>query len=54
MGIGEKTFAGESISESNGTAFIYSGEKFDILKKENVTMGIKSPWKSFHEERICT
>jgi len=36
--------------ESNGTAFIHSGEKFDVLKKENVTIGIKSPWKSFDDE----
>lgn len=50
IGIGEKTFTGESILESNGTAFIHSGEKFDVLKKENVTIGIKSPWKSFDDE----
>ena len=50
IGLGEKTYIGESISESNGTAFINSGEKFDLLKKENRTMGIKSPWKSFDEE----
>src|SRR5690606_41217183 len=34
----------------NGTAFIHSGEKFDLLKKENVTMGIKTPWQDFDEE----
>jgi hypothetical protein len=50
IGIGEKTYSGESISESNGSAFIHSGEKFDLLKKENITLGIKSPWKSFDEE----
>ncbi|MCB0410525.1 MAG: hypothetical protein KDD29_09925, partial [Flavobacteriales bacterium] len=50
IGIGEKNYTGESISESNGSAFINSGEKFDLLKKENSTMGIKSPWKSFDEE----
>lgn len=50
IGIGEKTYSGESISESNGSAFIHSGEKFDLLKKENTTLGIKSPWKSFDEE----
>jgi hypothetical protein len=47
IGIGEKTYSGESISESNGSAFIHSGDKFDVLKKENITLGIKSPWKSF-------
>ncbi len=50
IGIGEKTYSGESISESNGPAFINSGEKFDVLKKENVTLGIKTPWKDFDEE----
>lgn len=50
IGIGEKTYAGESISESNGSAFINSGEKFDVLKKENVTFGIKTPWQNFDEE----
>ncbi|MBX2964672.1 MAG: hypothetical protein KF845_00905 [Cyclobacteriaceae bacterium] len=50
IGIGEKTYSGESISESNGTAFINSGEKFDLLKKENVTLGIKTPWQDIDEE----
>lgn len=50
MGIGEKTYSGDSISESNGSAFIHSGEKFDLLKKENITLGIKTPWKDFDEE----
>lgn len=50
IGIGEKTYSSESISENNGPAFIYSSEKFDVLKKENVTIGIKTPWKSFDDE----
>lgn len=50
IGIGEKTYSGESISESNGPAFINSGEKFDVLKKENVTIGVKTPWRDFDEE----
>jgi hypothetical protein len=50
IGVGEKIYAAESIVESNGPAFIYSSEKFDLLKKENSTMGIKSPWKSFDDE----
>lgn len=50
IGIGEKTYAGESISESNGSAFIHSGEKFDLLKKENRTLGLKSRWKDFDED----
>ncbi|WP_343855263.1 hypothetical protein [Algoriphagus jejuensis] len=50
IGIGEKTYSGKRISESNGTAFIYSGEKFDTLKKENATIGVKSNWQTFDEE----
>ena len=50
IGIGDKTYAAENISERNGTAFINSGEKFDLLKKENTTMGIKTPWKDMDEE----
>lgn len=50
LGIGEKTFIGESISESNGQAFIFAGEKFEVLKKENSTIGIKTPWQNFDEE----
>lgn len=50
IGIGEKSYSGESISESNGIAFINSGEKFDLLKKENSTMGIKTPWEEIDED----
>lgn len=50
IGIGEKTFDGKRVSESNGPAFIYAGEEFDQLKKENTTLAIKSPWKDFDKE----
>ncbi len=50
IGIGEKTYAGESISESNGPAFHHSSDKFEVLKKENVNMSIKTPWEEFNEE----
>ncbi len=50
IGVGEKNYEAKSIVESNGSAFIYSSEKFELLKKENYTMGIKSPWQSFDDE----
>ena len=50
IGIGTKSYSGVRISESNGSAFIHAGEKFDLLKKENVTLGIKSPWMDFDKE----
>ncbi|MDN3667034.1 SatD family protein [Algibacter miyuki] len=45
IGIGEKTYQADKITESNGSAFINSGECFDDLKK--VTLAIKSPFESF-------
>lgn len=50
IGIGEKNYSGVKISESNGSAFIHAGERFDALKKEKITMGIKSFWTDFDEE----
>jgi hypothetical protein len=50
IGIGNKTYTGERISESNGPAFIYAGEKFEELKKSNANIGVKSPWESFDKE----
>lgn len=42
VGVGEKTFEGKSISTSTGQAFIFSGEAFEELKKQNIS--IKTPW----------
>jgi hypothetical protein len=50
IGIGEKNYSGAKISESNGPAFVYAGEKFDRLKKEKINLAIQSPWKDFDEE----
>lgn len=43
IGIGEKNFAGKKVIESNGTAFVNSGEGFDNLK--NTTFSIKTPFE---------
>ena len=45
IGIGDKTYTAESITESNGSAFINSGECFDQMKKR--TLAVKSPNESF-------
>lgn len=50
IGIGEKTYLGDAISENNGPAYIYAGEKFDRLKKEQITIGLKSNWGEFDQE----
>lgn len=47
IGIGEKEFNGEKITESNGTAFIYSGESFQKIK--NNTLILKSPFNEFDD-----
>jgi len=47
IGIGNKTFDSEKITESNGTAFVNSGECFEALKK--TTLAIKSPINSFDQ-----
>ncbi|GGZ90994.1 SatD family protein [Algibacter mikhailovii] len=48
IGIGEKTFSTPKITESNGSAFVNSGECFETLKK--TTLAIKSPYKSFDDQ----
>lgn len=50
IGIGAKTYSSDRISESNGPAFINSGEKFDKLKKERTNLAIKSAWTTFDDE----
>ncbi|MFD2541801.1 transcriptional regulator [Lacinutrix gracilariae] len=42
IGIGEKTYQGKDVTESNGEAFIYSGETFETLKKEKQNLKIKT------------
>lgn len=42
IGIGEKTFSGKSVVESNGEAFQFSGETLENLKKEKVNLKIKT------------
>ena len=48
IGIGNKSFQGKTISQSNGEAFLFSGEAFEDLKKQNVS--IKTPWEATTEE----
>ncbi|OXA87247.1 hypothetical protein [Flavobacterium hercynium] len=41
IGFGDKTYNAERISESNGSAFINSGELFETLKKQKVTLAMR-------------
>ncbi|OXA76632.1 SatD family (SatD) [Flavobacterium aquidurense] len=42
IGFGNKTHNAEKISESNGDAFIHSGELFETLKKQKVTLAMRT------------
>src|SRR5688572_4962658 len=42
IGFGDKTHDAEKISESNGEAFIHSGELFETLKKQKVTLAMRT------------
>lgn len=50
IGLGTKEYTADRISESNGTAFINSGEKFEKLKKEKTTLAIQSSFPDFDYE----
>ncbi|MDO5977686.1 transcriptional regulator [Flavivirga spongiicola] len=42
IGIGNKTYEGENVTESNGEAFVFSGETLETLKKEKQNLRIKT------------
>src|SRR5690606_20796338 len=42
IGVGNKTHRAKKISESNGTAFIRSGETFETLKKQKTNLAINT------------
>lgn len=50
IGIGEKSYEAEKITESNGDAFIFSGKTFDQSLKKEVTLAIKSNWQEFDKK----
>jgi hypothetical protein len=45
--IGTIDYTSNKVTESNGSAFINSGECFEGLKKQ--TLGIQTPWSGFDE-----
>jgi hypothetical protein len=50
IGFGDKTHEAEKISESNGLAFIHSGELFETLKKQKVTLAMRTGDAIFDEK----
>lgn len=50
IGIGVKTFSGKSVMESNGEAFLFSGETLENLKKDKVNLKIKTANEQINQE----
>lgn len=50
IGIGDKTYDAHKISESNGSAFVRSGELFEQLKKQKNTLAINTAQANFDKE----
>lgn len=50
IGFGDKTFKSKRISESNGSAFVNSGEAFDLMKKNKTNLVLQSSNKDFNKE----
>lgn len=50
IGFGDKTYDSGKISESNGSAFVRSGELFELLKKQKITLAIHSSNSDFDAE----
>jgi hypothetical protein len=49
LGLGDKTYKARKITESNGSAFIRSGETFETLKKQKLNLAINSGNADFDE-----
>lgn len=47
IGIGDITYRSRKISECNGSAFVNSGDKLRLLKKEKLKLAVKSEWADF-------
>ena len=50
IGIGEKTHNAKRITESNGSAFVNSGEAFENLKSTKINLAIQSKNKKIDKE----
>ncbi|CAH8290362.1 hypothetical protein EV196_107171 [Mariniflexile fucanivorans] len=50
IGLGNKSFEGDDVTESNGEAFQFSGDTLEDLKKEKTNLKIKSPFLFLNEE----
>lgn len=50
IGLGDRNYNANRVTESNGPAFIHSGEKFEMLKTQKQNLAIKTDWPEFDKE----
>ncbi len=50
IGVGDKTYEASKITESNGSAFVYSGETFESLVKSKQNLAITTPSIKLNQE----
>ena len=50
LGLGNKTYNAKRVSESNGTAFIHSGEAFNTMKKNKTTLVVQTDNVAFNKD----
>lgn len=50
IGLGDKTYDSDRITESSGSAFVHSGAKFEMLRKEKQNIAIRSDYDNFDAE----
>ena len=50
IGLGDKTYSASNITESNGSAFVNSGEIFESLVKEKQNLAIATSSEEFNKE----
>ena len=54
IGIGDKKFTSHRVIESDGEAFLRSGETLETLKRSKHNLAIRTPWEDFDREMdIC-
>lgn len=50
IGLGEVSYRGDSVLESDGDAFVRSGRLLDALFDSDTTLGVASPWAPFDRD----
>ena len=50
LGFGEEEYLSHRISESNGGAYVNSGELFDTLENIHMNLAVKTSWDQFDKE----